>query len=77
MRRSEENRRKILLYISEYEDRYGFPPSVRELCSMSGYKSTATVQRYIKQLEKEGMISHEKAKPRTIVIRESGGKKVE
>ena len=72
MRKNNENNKIILSYIADYVNRYGFAPSVRELCSMSGYKSTATVQRYIKQLESEGLISHQKARPRTIVIEKGG-----
>ena len=72
MRKSNERRNRILLYITAYVEQNGFAPSVRELCSMSGYRSTATVHRYMKQLESEGLISHQTAKPRTIVI--EGGK---
>ena len=76
MRKNNEKKKRILSYISAYVDQNGFSPSVRELCSMSGYKSTATVHRYIKQLESEGLISHQTAKSRTIVI-EKGGQTVE
>ena len=73
MRRNNANRKKILSCINNYVSRYGYAPSIRELCLMSGYKSTATVHRYIKQLEDDGLLSHKAAMPRTIVIKRSGG----
>lgn len=45
----------IFKYIEECIDG-GMPPSVREICSTLGIKSTSTVHKYLKELEEKGYI---------------------
>ena len=45
-----ENQFKILEYLKERSGN-GVPPSVREICSSVGIKSTATCHLYLKKLE--------------------------
>lgn len=60
---------QVLDYISEYIDREGYPPTVREICHDVGFASTSTVQYYLKKLEYRGDISFGGAKNRAIVLK--------
>jgi len=46
----------------------GYPPSVREICSAVGLKSTSTVHGHLERLEKKGIIRRDPTKPRAIEI---------
>lgn len=51
------NRRiDILRFIEKYITENGYPPTVREIGKGVGLNSTATVQRYLMQLEERGYI---------------------
>lgn len=54
----------IILKINEY----GYPPSVREICTTVGLKSTATVHGHLNKLEELGYIKRNPTKPRAIEI---------
>lgn len=58
----------ILEYIKEQQLKKGYPPSVREICSAVGLKSTSTVQLHLKKLEELGYIRRDPTKPRAIEI---------
>ncbi|TYP48692.1 transcriptional repressor LexA [Thermosediminibacter litoriperuensis] len=60
--------KQILDYIYDFLNKRGYPPSVREICSATNLKSTATVHSYLIQLEKKGYISRDPQKPRAIVV---------
>lgn len=49
----------------------GYPPSVREIGTAVGLKSSSTVHGYLNQLEEAGMIRRDPAKPRAIDILEA------
>lgn len=59
----------ILECIQNYSRKHGFPPTVRELCEMTGFKSTSTIHRYIVQLKEDGLLESEVSKPRTLTIK--------
>ena len=42
----------VIGYISEHQ----YPPSVRELCDITGLKSTSSINRYITKLLEEGKL---------------------
>ena len=44
----------------------GFPPSVREICSATGIKSTSTVHAILNALEEEGYIIRDAKNSRSI-----------
>ena len=46
----------------------GLPPTVREICTAAGIKSTSTVHAYLKTLEDEGYISRQSGLNRAIRI---------
>ena len=54
----------IMLYIAQN----GFSPTVRELCKMSGLRSTSTVHSRLKKLESLGKIQKPTECPRTITV---------
>ena len=65
----------VLDYVNEHIDQNGYPPSVREICSALGFKSTSTVHIYLKALEDDGKIIKSPSKPRTLrVMRPESGK---
>ena len=56
----------IFEYIKEQQLLKGYPPSVREICSAVGLKSTSTVHAHLNKLEKLGYIRRDPTKPRAI-----------
>ena len=58
----------ILNCIENCTKENGYPPTIRELCKLSGIKSTSTVHNNIKKLTKEGYIVNDPTKPRTIML---------
>jgi repressor LexA len=46
----------------------GYPPTVREICTALGIKSTSTVHKDIARLEVKGHIKKDPAKPRAIMF---------
>ena len=55
-----ESRKKILDYLNESVSK-GINPSIREICSATGLKSTSTVYAHLKVLENMGYISLSKS----------------
>lgn len=56
---------KVLEYINKRINQ-GVPPSVREICTDLGIKSTSTVHKYLKQLEQAGYIERDQNLNRSI-----------
>lgn len=56
--------------IVEFFNKNKFPPTVRELCKLTGYKSTCTVQNKLKSLELKGYIETNAREKRTLRIKE-------
>ena len=42
--------------IVEYIQEHGYAPTVRELCGITGYKNTSSVQRHLESLRDKGLI---------------------
>ena len=59
---------EVLTFIKKYIVEYGYPPSVREICSGLGLSSPATVHTHLTGLELRGAIHKTKSKFRTIEI---------
>ncbi|TYQ18221.1 UNVERIFIED_CONTAM: repressor LexA [Acetivibrio alkalicellulosi] len=58
----------ILDFLKDEIEKKGYPPSVREICSAVGFKSTSTVHSYLEKLEKEGFIVKDPSKPRALKV---------
>lgn len=59
---------EILNFIKKEIIDKGYPPSVREICTAVGLKSTSTVHGHLERLEKKGIIRRDPTKPRAIEI---------
>ena len=51
-----EVRASILKTITDYSTDYGHPPTIREICRLSGLSSTSTVHHHLQKMLDEGMI---------------------
>lgn len=68
MKPLKEREKKILEYMLNEIRKKGYPPTVREMCSSLGIKSTSTAHKDIASLEQKGYIRKDPAKPRAIEI---------
>ncbi len=64
--RYNEKEQAIYDYITETIEREGYSPTVRDIQSALGIKSTSTVHAYLSRLEEKGMIRKDPGKSRTI-----------
>ena len=55
-----ERHKKILDFLKEYQDREGYPPTIREIGEETGITSTSVVNYYLDQLEKMGKIERQR-----------------
>ena len=69
--KADEKLIKTLQFINEFVCKNNYPPSVREICSNVGFKSTASAQYYLNKLESSGRIRRNVGKNRTIEITDS------
>jgi repressor LexA len=63
-----DKQNKILEFVNRQVQEKGYPPSVREICSAVGFKSTSTVHGYLEKLEKSGLIQKDPTKPRALKV---------
>ena len=61
-----QKQRDILEVIRKFIDEHGYSPSVREICEITGLKSTATVHGYLKRLEEHGLLNKAANKNRAV-----------
>lgn len=60
--------RRVYNYILKFQSEHGYAPTVRELSSALGYRSTSSVHMYLKRLEMFGFITGEDGKSRSFKI---------
>lgn len=70
----EEKERQIFDFTAKYIEENGYPPSVREICSSLGVKSTATVYAYLNRLKSKGLLEKSPMKKRALAISNGGAK---
>lgn len=58
--------KEILELIKVFIEEQGYSPTVRELASLCGLKSSSTMHGHLERLEKQGYISKHQTLPRTI-----------
>lgn len=73
-RKNESMKTDILNYIAEHTEQYGYPPSVREICTKVGLSSPSTVHGYLARMEKEGLIERDSTKTRAIRVKNEDSK---
>ena len=61
--------RRILEFIRDWVERYGYPPSVREIGEAVGLVSPSSVAYQLKALETKGFIRRDPNKPRALDVR--------
>lgn len=64
--------REILTYMKNEIKKKGYPPTVREMCTALGIKSTSTTHKDLENLEKKGYIKKDPSKPRALMIIDPG-----
>ena len=69
-----EKQQQILDFLNKEVEEKGYPPSVREICSAVGLKSTSTVHAYLEKLERKGLIRKDPTKPRALKVIAGEGK---
>ncbi len=63
-----QKEKEVYEYISECLDLNGYAPSVRDICSAVGIKSTSSVHEYLRRLETKGYIRKSSGKSRALSI---------
>jgi len=63
-----ERHRKIMRFLTDFQDNNGYSPSIREIGESIGVNSTSLVDYYLKQLEEMGMIQRDDHISRSIRI---------
>jgi repressor LexA len=54
-----ERQKKILQVLETFQERYGYPPSIREICDQAKISSTSVVNYYLDQLQESGYIERD------------------
>ena len=67
-KKNSTKQQEILEYVYKCVNENGYPPSVREICSAVGFKSTSTVHAYLQKLTDSGVLQKDATKPRAIKI---------
>jgi repressor LexA len=62
------NREKILTLIRDFRAAKGYSPTVREIAEQAGITSTSVVQYHLDRLERDGAITRQKDKFRSILL---------
>jgi repressor LexA len=61
--------RRILEFIREWVEKYGYPPSVREIGEAVGLVSPSSVAYQLKELERKGFLRRDPNRPRAVDVR--------
>lgn len=63
-----ERQQMVLDGIVRYQQKYGYAPSIRELCKICNLSSTSSVSLHLKALEEKGYIKRKEDAPRAIAV---------
>jgi repressor LexA len=63
-----ERQRRVLDVIRDWVDRYGYPPSVREIGEAVGLTSTSSVAHQLRKLESKGYLRRDPNRPRAVGV---------
>ena len=75
-KRLTEKQKKILDLINREVREKGYPPSVREICRVVGFKSTSTAHAHLQKLENLGYLKKSPATPRGLKVVDADGSDV-
>ena len=68
-----DKQKKILELINREVREKGYPPSVREICRVVGFKSTSTAHAHLQKLENLGYLKKSPATPRGLKVTDEDG----
>lgn len=68
MKRLTSRKQSILNAIEDFNNKNGYPPTIRELCKLVGLKAASTMHRHLEELKASGYLSWEPSCPRTLTI---------
>ena len=71
-----ERHRKILEFLETHQNKYGYPPSIREIGEKTGISSTSVVNYYLDQLEKMDYIERDRRISRGVRLKDKLGEAV-
>ena len=71
MSKQQEREQKILTFMRKELKAKGYPPTVREIGTALGIKSTSTVHKDIASLVEQGYLKKDPAKPRALMLVDS------
>lgn len=60
--------KQVLGCIIDYQREHGFSPSIRDLCEMTGLRSSSSIHFHLKALEEKGYIERLRECPRAVSI---------
>jgi repressor LexA len=63
---------EILEFVNQHVEKYGYPPTVREIGQAVGLTSPSTVHAHLARLESAGLIRRDPTKPRALEVIEGG-----
>lgn len=63
---------EILVEIIRFKQKNGYSPTVRELCKVTGLKSTSSMAAQLRNLRSAGYITWIESMPRTITVVKKG-----
>jgi repressor LexA len=63
-----KRQKEIFDFIRRYAQKYGYPPTVREIGKAVGLTSSSTVHAHLANLEKIGLLRRDPTKPRAIEL---------
>lgn len=69
MKKLTQMQQKVYDYIAQFMTKWGYPPSVREICAELNFKSPSTAHFHILNLEKKGYLEHDAGKGRAIRLK--------
>lgn len=58
----------VLIALQNFLKEHSYCPSIKDLCALTGLKSTSTIHFHLSQLEKKGYISYPKGVKRVIRV---------
>ena len=70
MKHLTERERDVYLFISDYHEKHGYSPGMRDICKGCYFASVRSAALYIQRLQEKGYIDFTPKVARSIVIRD-------
>lgn len=68
MRQATERQLRVLRYVESFSAEHGYAPTIREMCTALGIRSTNGITDHLAALERKGYIRRDQDKARSIVV---------